>query len=152
MQISSAGLDLIKQAEGFKPHLYDCPAGDATIGYGHLVHHGPVCGAASEAPFAGGISEQQGSALLLQDVAYAEHAVEHLVTVPLSQGQYDALCSFVYNEGAGRLQTSTLLKYLNAGNYAGAAGQFGVWVYGGGEKLAGLVTRRQTETAMWMAQ
>ena len=88
--------------------------------YGHLVHHGPVCGAASEVQFAGGINEQQGSTLLLEDVGYAQHAVEHLVTVKLTQGQYDALVSFTYNEGAGRLQSSTLLKMLNAGNYAGA--------------------------------
>jgi lysozyme len=65
---------------------------DATS-YGHLVHHGPVCGAASEVPFAGGITEGQGSALLLQDLAYAEHAVEHLVTVRLRQGPYDPLVS-----------------------------------------------------------
>jgi lysozyme len=88
--------------------------------------------------------------LLLQDVAYAEHAVEHLVTVPLSQGQYDALCSFVYHEGAGRLKASTLLKMLNAGNYAGAAGQFGAWVYGAGVKLAGLVMRREAEHQMFV--
>jgi lysozyme len=150
MQISNAGLNLIKTAEGFKPHLYNCPANDATIGYGHLVHKGPLCGAASEAPFANGINEEQGSALLLEDAAYAEHAVEHLVTVPLTQCQYDALASFTYNEGAGRLQTSTLLKYLNAGNYAGAADQFGVWVFGGGVKLAGLVTRRETEAALFV--
>lgn len=43
--------------------------------------------------------------MLLEDVAYAGHAVEHLVTVPLTQGRYDALVSFAYNEGAGRLQT-----------------------------------------------
>lgn len=83
MQISDAGLDLIKTQEGFESHLYNCPANDASIGYGHLVHLGPICGAASEAPFAGGITEEQGSDLLLQDVAYAEHAVEHLVKVPL---------------------------------------------------------------------
>jgi lysozyme len=57
---------------------------------------------------------------LLEDVAYAEHAVQHLVKVPLTQNQFSALCSFTYNEGAGRLQTSTLLKVLNAGNYAAA--------------------------------
>jgi lysozyme len=96
-------------------------ANDATIAYGHLVHKGPVCGAASEAPFTGGISEEQGSVLLLEDVAYAEHAVQHLVTVVLEQGQYDALVSWTYNGGAGKLQTSTLLRKLNAGDYVGAA-------------------------------
>jgi GH24 family phage-related lysozyme (muramidase) len=150
MQISDAGLALIKTDEGFKPHLYDCPSNCCSIGYGHLVHHGPICGAASEAPFAGGITEQQGTALLMRDVAYAEHAVEHLVTVPLTQGQHDALVSWTYNEGAGRLQTSTLLKLLNAGDYSGAAGQFGVWVYGGGKKLPGLVTRRASEAALFV--
>jgi lysozyme len=94
-------------------HLYNCSANDATIGSGHLGHDGPVCGAASEAAFAAGISEEQGSALLLGDVAYAEHAVVHLVTVLLNEDQ-----SFVYNEGGARLQTSTMLKVLNAGNYA----------------------------------
>jgi lysozyme len=150
MQLSNAGLNLIKTNEGFKPHLYNCPANDASIGYGHLVHQGPICGAASEAPFAEGVSEEQGTALLLQDAAYAEHAVEHLVNVPLSEGQYSALVSFTYNEGAGRLQSSTLLKELNVGNYAGAAAQFEVWVYGGAKKLPGLVTRRATEAAMFL--
>jgi len=81
MQISNTGLNLIKLDEGFRPHLYNCPANDATIGYGHLVHKGPICGAASEAPFISGISEGQGSALLLEDVGYAQHTVEHLVKV-----------------------------------------------------------------------
>jgi lysozyme len=150
MQVSNAGLNLVKSDEGFKSHLYNCPANDATIGYGHLVHLGPICGAPSEKPFTSGIGEEQGSDLLLADAAYAEHAIAHLVTVPLTQGQYDALVSFTYNEGAGRLQTSTLLKYLNAGNYAGAADQFGVWVYGGGVKLARLVTRRESERVMFV--
>jgi GH24 family phage-related lysozyme (muramidase) len=83
------------------------------------------------------------TALLLQDAGYAEHAVQHLLTVPLSQGQYSALVSFVYNEGAGRLQTSTLRTDLNAGNYAAVPGQMAEWVYGGGVKLPGLVIRRQ---------
>src|SRR5580704_1736894 len=128
MQLSNAGIDLIKSAEGFEPRMYPCPAGDASIGFGHLIHKGPICGAASEAPFAGGITEAAATALLLQDVGYAEHAVEHLVKVPLTQGQSDALCSFVYNLGSARLQTSTLLRKLNAGDYSGAAQQFGVWV------------------------
>ncbi|MCU1247102.1 MAG: phage-related lysozyme (muraminidase) [Edaphobacter sp.] len=151
MQISNAGLNLIKTDEGFKPHLYDCPANDATIGYGHLVHHGPVCGAASEAPFAGGITEEQGSALLIEDVAYAEHSVAHLVMVPLSQGQYDALVSFTYNEGAGRLQTSTLLEVLNAGNYGAVPSELLKWEFGGGKKLAGMVARREAEAALFTA-
>ena len=69
-------------------------------------------------------------ALLLQDVAYAEHAVGHLVTVPLSQGQHDALVSFTYNEGAGRLQTSTLAEGAERRGLCGGTGgvhEVGVW-------------------------
>jgi lysozyme len=77
--------------------------------------------AALQVPFAAGLTEEQGAQLLLGDVACAEHAVEHLVKVPLTQGQYDALSSFNYNEGTGRLQSSTRLKILNAGDYGGAA-------------------------------
>jgi lysozyme len=113
-----------------------------------LVHHGPVCGAASEAPFAGGISEEQGTALLLQDAAYAGRAVEQLVKVPLTQGQYDALVSFTYNEGTV-LQSSTVLKDLNAGSYDAVPARLEEWVFGGGVKLPGLVARRKAEAAMF---
>jgi lysozyme len=104
-----------------------------------------------EAPIAGGITKGRGRALLFQDLAYAEHAVAHLVRVPLKQGQYDALVSFTYNEGAGRLQTSTLLKVLNAGNYAAVPSQLMEWVFGGGVKLPGLVARREAEAALFNA-
>jgi lysozyme len=96
-------------------------------------------------PFAGGITEEQATALLRQDVAYAQHAVAHHVTVPLTQGQYDALVSFTYNEGAGRLQSSTLLKVLRGGT-----GAVGGVVYGGAVKLPGLVTRCAAEAAMFL--
>jgi lysozyme len=58
--------------------------------------------------------------------------------------------SFTYNEGAGRLQTSTLLMVLNAGDYAAVPAEFKEWVFGGGKKLPGLVTRRAAEAAMFL--
>jgi lysozyme len=58
--------------------------------------------------------------------------------------------SFTYNEGSGRLQASTLLKDLNAGNYAAVPTQLMKWVYGGGTKLAGLVTRREAERTIFL--
>jgi GH24 family phage-related lysozyme (muramidase) len=82
MQISNLGLNLIKSDEGFKPHLYNCITVRPTMPQSATtLHHGAVCGAASELRSPGGITEQQESALLLEDVSYAEHAVEHLVTV-----------------------------------------------------------------------
>ncbi len=91
------------------------------------------------------ITQEQASALLLQDVASAVAAVNRLVTVPLTQNQFDALVDFTFNSGQGNLASSTLLRELNAGNTAGAAAQFLVWVYAGGVKLPGLVKRRQAE-------
>jgi lysozyme len=97
-----------------------------------LIHKGPICGASSELSYVSGIDEAHASALLLEDVAYAERAVSHLVTISVTQGQFDALVSFTYNLGATALAGSHLLKYLNAGDVAGAADQFAVWVHGEG--------------------
>jgi lysozyme len=71
------------------------------------------------------------------------------VTVPLTQNQFDALVDFTFNVGQGNLASSTLLRELNAGNTAGAAAQFLVWVYAKGVELPGLVTRRQAEAALF---
>jgi lysozyme len=150
VQTSSVGINLIKVSESFEPHIYPCPANDATIGYGHLIHKGPPCGAASELPFANGIDETQGTALLLVDVQYAEHAVSTLVHVQMTQGMYDALVSFTYNLGTNALKTSTLLKLLNAGDVSEAAEQFADWVHSGGKVLPGLVTRRAAERALFV--
>jgi lysozyme len=72
-----------------------------------------------------------------------------LVTAPLSDGQFAALASFAFNLGGGNLAKSTLLKKLNAGDYAGAAEEFGRWVKSGGQTLPGLVARRAAETALF---
>jgi lysozyme len=55
----------------------------------------------------------------------------------------------VYNLGGGNLRRSTLLRLLNAGDYAGAAKEFDKWNMAGGKVLAGLVRRRQAETDMF---
>jgi lysozyme len=101
-------------------------------------------------PFVDGVDEQRATELLRQDVLYAEHAVEHQVKVPLTQGQCDVLVSFTYNEGSGRLQSSTLLKLLNVGNFVAVPDEFRMWVYGSGKKLSGLVARRDAERIMFL--
>lgn len=75
-------------------------------------------------------------------VAPAQRAVANAVTVPLNQNQYDALTSLAYTIGTGAFQRSTLLRRLNAGGYAGAGEQFGVWVRSGGADSPGLMARR----------
>jgi len=149
LDVSNAGLQLIAGFEGWSPTLYEDVAGNATIGYGHLVHAGGITAADRSGPYGNGITQQQGLALLKSDVESKAAAVRACVTVPLNQGQFDALVSFAYNVGAGALRGSTLLKKLNAGDYAGAAAEFGNWTKAGGQVLAGLQRRRAAEAAMF---
>lgn len=146
MQTSPAGLDLIKRFEGLELEAYQDIAGVWTIGYGHT---GP-----DVAPSAS-ITAEAAEALLLQDVATRERTVRDLVTVPLSQGQFDALVSFVYNVGAGKFRASTALRRLNAGDYVGAAEALTWWnkatVDGRLREVTGLTRRRAAEAEMFLA-
>lgn len=95
------------------------------------------------------LTDDQQRALMTIAVAPAQRAVANAVAVPLNQNQYDALVSLTYNIGNGAFQRSTLLRRLNAGDYAGAAEQFGVWARSGGADLPGLVARRAAERRLF---
>ena len=84
-----------------------------------------------------------------EDVASAERAVSSQVSVPLNQNQFDALVSFTFNEGIGRLQASTMLRLLNAGWYSLAAAEFPKWDIVGGIVSPGLLRRRVAEQALF---
>ena len=139
MSLSQAGLNLIKSHEGLRTTAYQDPVGVWTIGYGHTGTAKP----------GQKITEAQAEQLLRQDVGWAQDAVRKNVKVPLTQGQFDALVSFTFNLGAGALGRSTLLKKLNAGDYAGAQAEFGKFVHAGGRVLPGLVRRRNEEAQMF---
>ena len=141
MRISEQGLALIRQSEGFSAETYICPAGKTTIGYGHVVR--------PNERFPDGIDKEEAENILQQDVTETEQAVSRLATVELSQNQFDALVAFAYNIGVGAFEKSTLLRLLNDGDMAAAAGEFGRWVYAGDKKLDGLVRRRSLETALF---
>jgi lysozyme len=141
MQFSPAGLALLKSSEGFRSHEYRDAAGLPTIGYGHKCQPG--------GGFPAGIDEHYAGIILACDVDDAEEAVIHLVKVPLTQGQFDALVDFVFNLGAGRLAGSTLLKDLNAGHYGPAGEQLLLWDHAGGVELAALKERRRAEFNLW---
>jgi lysozyme len=141
MNFSTAGMDLLKKSEGFRNRVYLDAAGLPTIGYGHRLLH--------PESFPNGIDEPQAANLLAADLRDAEQAVQRLVKVPLTQGQFDALVDFTFNLGAGRLANSTLLKSLNAGRYDEAAEQLLLWDHAGGHELAALKLRRQAEAALW---
>jgi lysozyme len=142
MRTSAQGLNLIMQSEGFRPTAYKDVAGIPTIGYGHRIQPG-------ESGLQGSLTQPEAQALLARDVGIAEEAVLRLVKVALSQGQFDALVDFVFNLGAGRLASSTLLRELNARNYAAAGEQILLWDRAAGSVNPGLQRRRQAEFSLF---
>lgn len=150
MEITQAGVEMIKRFELFEPNLYNDKAGHCTIGYGHLVHRGPIDGRLEELPFVGGITEEEATQLLKSDIALrAEGVVRSEVKVSLSQNEFDALVSFVFNIGGHNFAESTFLRKLNAGDRSGAAKEMLRWVYAGGEKLNDLYFRRRKEVSLF---
>jgi GH24 family phage-related lysozyme (muramidase) len=141
--LTGAGLALIQRFESFSPTVYICPAGYPSVGYGHVVLDG------ESDRFAGGINEDEAEDLLRHDSGIAECAVLRLITVPLTDGQFDALVSFVFNVGAGGLQRSTLRRKVNLEEHSAVPAEFIKWVWAGGRKLKGLVRRREAEARMY---
>jgi len=141
MKISERGINFIQHFEGFYSKPYYCPAGVLTIGFGTVIKKGM---------YVDGITKEQATELMMNELNKNERSINRLIKVELNQNQFDALCSFVYNLGAGSLQVSTLRKKLNNGEYLDAANEFLKWVYGGGKKLKGLVRRRLAEREMFI--
>ncbi|WP_047248625.1 lysozyme [Chromobacterium subtsugae] len=142
MQINTAGLNLIKQFEGLRLQAYQDAVGVWTIGYGHTgadVRAGQT------------ISQTQAEQLLQNDLTRFETGVTGQVKTPLNGNQFSALVSFSYNLGLGNLQSSTLLRLLNQGDYAGAAAQFPRWDRAGGQQLPGLLKRRLAEQTLFQS-
>lgn len=140
MKIGDAGLTLIKVSEScrFKAYM-PTPDDVPTIGYGHTegVKMGDTC------------TQQEASQWLLDDLRWVEECINDNVDVDLTQRQYDALCSLIYNIGCGAFKGSTLLKLLNAGNYLAARQQFARWNRQGQTVLAGLTKRRHAESELF---
>jgi len=142
MKVSERGLELIEDAEGTVLTAYPDPGtgGDPwTIGVGHTgpdVHPGLV------------ITKERAMELLKADLAVSEQAVGYMAQ-NCTQGQFDALVSFCFNVGRKNLQNSTLLRKHNAGDYAGAAEEFGKWTHAAGHVLPGLVKRRAAEAKLY---
>jgi GH24 family phage-related lysozyme (muramidase) len=146
MRTSDKGIALIKEFEGCKLTAYQDSVGVWTIGYGWTQ---PVDGK----PIRAGMTIKQETAerLLKTGLVSYESDVSRLVKVGLNQGQFDALVSFTYNLGARSLSTSTLLRKLNSGDYAGAADEFLRWNKAGGKVLNGLTRRREAERALFLS-
>lgn len=148
--ISAKGYAIIRQFEGLRTTAYLDSVGKWTIGYGTIkypngksVQKGDTCTAA------------QAEEWLKHDCAWVDAAVDKYVKVKITQGQHDALASFVYNVGETAFSNSDLLEYLNAGKPDLALKEFPKWNKGtiAGRKtvLAGLSNRRAQEAALFKA-
>ncbi len=137
--INSEALDLIRRWEGLRLSAYLCAAGIWTIGYGHTTGVKP----------GDTITEAQATALLQADLRVAEAAVQNMVHVPLSDGQFGALVSFTFNVGQGALGRSTLLRRLNAGDYDAVPAELARWNRAAGRVVQGLSNRRAAEAGLW---
>ena len=128
-------LEKLMEMEGCRLEAYEDAAGVPTIGYGHTKN----------VRMGDRISQYWAKELLREDIEEAEWQVKEL-RVARTEGQLDALVSFAFNLGIGRLNRSTLLKAIReGGSKTQITREFKRWVYGGGRRLPGLVKRREWE-------
>ena len=142
MNTSAEGIALIKKFDGCELKAYQCSAGVWTIGYGHTkdVEEGDT------------ISKDQAEEMLVEELHEYENYVNEYVNVALSQNQFDALVSWVYNLGPANLKASTMLKVLNDGKYEDVPYQMKRWNKAGGKVLDGLVRRREAEALLYQGR
>lgn len=134
MKVSEICLSKIKDFEGFSATAYRCPAGVLTIGYGHTKN----------VALGMTITEDAANSLLLQDLRPCEDEVNLLC--PLTQGQFDSLCSLAFNIGLGNFRKCTLRKMVVSDRWdKKIASEFMKWKFSGKKVLAGLVARRKWE-------
>jgi lysozyme len=144
MEISSNGIAFIEKEEGKRNDVYHDSRGFLTVGVGHLVllhddlHFGDV------------ISDEQVDTFLKADLAVTQNAINQNVLAPLTQNQFDALCSLVFNIGLRNFFNSTIEKDLNHHNYKGAADAFLLWKRAGSNPNE-LLARRERERALFLS-
>jgi len=136
LALSASALVTLALHEGYSDRAITPVPGDVpTIGFGTTAGVKP----------GDRITPPQALARALTDVQQFEGALKRCVTVPLHQHEYDAYISLAYNIGSGAFCGSTLVKRLNAGDYAGACGEILRWNKFKGRPLPGLTQRRQQE-------
>lgn len=147
MKISQRGLDLIKGFEGFSSTAYLDVVNIPTIGWGNTF-------------YADGTKVKLGDQIsktdalkLLEVIANRDFAdkIFPLIKVKVTQSQFDAMVSLAYNIGVGNFLKSTLLKKLNASDFAGAGEEFLKWNKAGGKEVLGLTRRREREKQLFLS-
>lgn len=158
MNVSPKAVAMIKHHEGVRQKPYRCPAKLWTVGVGHVLY--PEQGKLPiDQRDAFNIkiedfrifSMEEVDAILRADLDRFERGVERYITVPLTQGMFDALVSFSFNVGLGTLQRSTLRQKLNRGDKEGAAEELLKYCMAGGKILKGLQNRRIDERALFLS-
>lgn len=145
-QAGAAGLALIRRFEGCLLHPYRCPAGWWTIGYGHRIGEKEIH------LYQRGISQDQAENWLEADAGAATRAALRLTPGVQTPRELDALSSFIFNLGAAAYQRSALRLAVRRRDETAIAEQWMRWVWAGGRKLPGLVTRRAAELAWFFGE
>lgn len=145
MRISRAGLELIKQFEGYRPFDEELPDGRFIVGYGHVRAKKGI----------DRLKKAEAEALLREyDLAKYELLVENCVLAPLNQNEFDALVSFAFNIGAKAFVKSDVVAYLNSGNRLASAAAMDIWrkarIGGRVQIVDALVRRRAAEKALFL--
>lgn len=143
MNISDTGVDLIAKHEGLRLSAYPDPATHGepyTIGFGHTggVRAEDSC------------TEEQARSWLVEDAQTAVRCVNNSVIGAITQNQFDALVSLVFNIGCKNFGRSSLLRELNDGNDERAAQHFSDWNKANHKVMAGLTKRRQVEMELFL--
>lgn len=140
-------VELIKSFEGFYSKPYLCPAGIPTIGYGTIRYENGVKVTLADAP----ITKERALELLMYEVnrACVPAVLRYCPVLVGHENKFNAVISFVYNLGSGRLKASTLRRKINAQEWDAAANEFLKWNKGDGRVLRGLDLRRRAEVALF---
>jgi len=159
MQISKNGMKLIEMFENREYEAYLDSGGELTVGVGHLLTKGEKYSGKIVAEDSNGelyyvrydrrLNDTEVDNILRYDLSIAEDVINSKVKVKLTQYQYDALVSFVFNVGVQAFKDSTLLKVLNNKDYDGVPIQMRRWIRDNGLIIGGLITRRNNEIKVW---
>lgn len=157
MQVSNKLVEFIQNYESFSATPYaatksEQERGIYTIGYGMTMWPNGRRVMKTDAP----ITKEAASSYLCDRIAAIVKAANEILTVKLKQNEFDAVVMWLYNcFGPGyasrvRAKETTLIQRLNAGDKEGAAAEFDRWVYQAGQKLPGLVARREDEKELFL--
>lgn len=144
--VPAAALELARRFEGYRGTPYLCPAGVPTIGFGTTRYLDGRAVTLSDTP----VTRATAEVFLRHELAACVAASLRLCPVLAAEpdNRLAAIADFVYNLGAGRLQSSTLRRRINDRDWHRAAYELSRWVRGGGRVLPGLVARRAAEAAL----